>query len=148
MPPRRLRHRLSTNLPTLAYDKPQGRHPSSAATTTSVRQRKAAGDAVSSSVAEAAKSTISASPRGPLDGQPAYQRSGMEARTIVVGVVMNVSTVVGVVIFNKMIQTSHEYRHPVFMSAFHFFFTTIGTRVLLGMKFFEYKVGKVGAEGW
>lgn len=58
---------------------------------------------------------------------------------LVLGMVVNVGTVVGIVMCNKWIQTAHGFRFPVFMSCLHFVFTSIGTRVLLALDLFEFK---------
>lgn len=57
---------------------------------------------------------------------------------IITGVIGNILSVVGVVIFNKYITEVDGYRYMVFLSFLHFAFTTVGTRVMLMMNMFSY----------
>jgi hypothetical protein len=59
--------------------------------------------------------------------------------TIVLGVIGNVLSVVGVVICNKYITEVDGYNFMVFLSFLHFVFTTLGTRVFLGMNMFTFQ---------
>lgn len=58
--------------------------------------------------------------------------------TIIVGIVGNVLSVVGIVICNKYITEIDGYNFMVFLSFLHFLFTMIGTRVMLMMGYFTY----------
>jgi hypothetical protein len=59
--------------------------------------------------------------------------------TIIAGVIGNVLSVVGVVICNKYITEVDGYNFMVFLSFLHFVFTTLGTRVFLGMNIFTFQ---------
>ena len=59
--------------------------------------------------------------------------------SILLGIVGNIVSVVGVVITNKYIVEVDNYDYMIFLSFLHFMFTTIGTRVLLFLGLFEYK---------
>jgi solute carrier family 35, member E3 len=59
--------------------------------------------------------------------------------SIVVGVVGNVLSVVGIVICNKYITEVDGYNFMVFLSFLHFSFTMIGTRVMLMLGMFQFK---------
>jgi solute carrier family 35 protein E3 len=63
----------------------------------------------------------------------------MVSTSIVLGVVGNIVSVVGIVITNKYITNVDGFDFMVFLSLLHFIFTTIGTRVLLGAGAFTYK---------
>ena len=65
--------------------------------------------------------------------------SGEMDQTVLIGIVGNIVSVVGVVISNKYIVEVDGFNFTVLLSFFHFFFTMIGTRVLLAGKYFEYK---------
>jgi solute carrier family 35 protein E3 len=65
--------------------------------------------------------------------------SGELDSTVVAGVVGNIVSVVGVVITNKYIVGVDGFDFMVFLSFLHFSFTTLGTRMLLYGKYFEYK---------
>jgi len=58
---------------------------------------------------------------------------------IVGGIVGNVLCVVGIVMTNKYITEVDGFRFMVFLSALHFAFTTLGSRVLLNMNMYTYK---------
>ena len=58
---------------------------------------------------------------------------------VIIGVVSNILSVVGVVITNKYITEVDGYNYMVFLSFLHFLFTGLGTRVLLGMNMFTYQ---------
>jgi hypothetical protein len=60
-----------------------------------------------------------------------------ESFTIVVGVVSNILSVVGVVICNKYIIEVDHFNFSVFLSFLHFAFTATGTRVLLAGDYFK-----------
>ena len=60
----------------------------------------------------------------------------------VVGIVGNLTTVVGVVILNKYIQQTYNFNAMIFLSFWHFVFTALGIRVLLFLGFFRYKEAK------
>ena len=64
--------------------------------------------------------------------------------TVVAGVVGNIVSVVGVVITNKYIVGVDGFNFMVFLSFLHFSFTTLGTRILLQGKYFEYKDAAFG----
>mmetsp|Transcript_17646 Transcript_17646/g.59986 ORF Transcript_17646/g.59986 Transcript_17646/m.59986 type:complete len:313 (-) Transcript_17646:47-985(-) len=68
---------------------------------------------------------------------------GKAATPVVVGVVLNVVSVVGIVIINKFIGSKDGYNFMVFISFLHFVFTTVGTRALLAAGVFEYKPVKL-----
>eukprot|EP01031_Cornospumella_fuschlensis_P044995 gene44995-55038_t len=57
---------------------------------------------------------------------------------VIVGIVMNILSVVGVVICNKYIIEVDNYNFSVFLSFLHFGFTTLGMRMLLAMNYFTY----------
>ena len=57
---------------------------------------------------------------------------------VVIGVVSNILSVVGVVICNKYIIEVDGFNYSVFLSFLHFAFTAIGTRVLLFSNYFSY----------
>lgn len=57
---------------------------------------------------------------------------------IVAGVVMNILSVVGIVIWNKYITEVDGFDFMVFLSFLHFLFTSIMMRVLLCLGVFEY----------
>lgn len=59
--------------------------------------------------------------------------------TVVLGVVGNILSVVGVVITNKYITEVDGYNFMIFLSFLHFVATTIGTRLLLSVGVFQYK---------
>ena len=65
--------------------------------------------------------------------------------TIVMGVVMNVLSTVGVVITNKYITGVDGYNYMIFLSFLHFVFTSIGTRVLLACGVFTYRDAPMSA---
>jgi len=58
---------------------------------------------------------------------------------VVLGVVGNILSVVGVVITNKYITEVDGYNFMIFLSFLHFVATTIGTRLLLSVGVFQYK---------
>lgn len=58
---------------------------------------------------------------------------------MLLGIVGNVSSVVGIVMLNKYLASVDNFSFMLFLSACHFIFTSIGTRVLLNMGVFEYK---------
>jgi hypothetical protein len=58
---------------------------------------------------------------------------------VIVGIVVNILSVVGVVITNKYITEVDGFHFMVFLSFLHFAFTTIGTRVMLMMGLFTYQ---------
>ena len=58
---------------------------------------------------------------------------------IIVGVIGNILSVVGVVICNKYITEIDGYDFMIFLSFLHFSFTMFGTRVMLMMGYFEEK---------
>lgn len=60
------------------------------------------------------------------------------AVVIIVGVISNILSVVGVVIFNKYIIEVDDYNFSIFLSFLHFAFTAMATRVLLSMGYFTY----------
>ena len=55
---------------------------------------------------------------------------------VVVGVVSNILSVVGVVICNKYIIEVDHFNYSVFLSFLHFAFTALGTRVMLFSGYF------------
>ncbi len=57
---------------------------------------------------------------------------------VIVGVVTNILSVVGIVICNKYITEVDGYNFMVFLSFLHFAFTMLGTRVLMMMNMFSY----------
>lgn len=65
--------------------------------------------------------------------------SGELDNTVITGIVGNIVSVVGVVITNKYIVGVDGFNFMVLLSFLHFAFTTLGTRVLLYGKYFEYK---------
>lgn len=61
------------------------------------------------------------------------------ALIIVVGVVSNILSVVGVVICNKYITEVDGFHFVVFLSFLHFSFTTVFTRIMLAVNIFSYQ---------
>ena len=59
--------------------------------------------------------------------------------TVIIAVVGNVLSVVGIVICNKYITEVDGYNYMVFLSFLHFMFTTFGMRVLLSLGYFTYQ---------
>lgn len=57
---------------------------------------------------------------------------------VVVGIVTNILSVVGIVICNKYIIEVDGYNFSVFLSFLHFAFTALGTRVMLQMNYFSH----------
>lgn len=57
---------------------------------------------------------------------------------IIVAVVVNILSVVGVVICNKYIIEVDHFNFSVFLSFIHFAFTAVMTRVILGLNYFTY----------
>lgn len=55
---------------------------------------------------------------------------------VIVGIVSNILSVVGVVICNKYIVEVDHFNFSVFLSFLHFAFTALGTRVMLQMNYF------------
>jgi len=62
---------------------------------------------------------------------------------VLLGVVFNILSVVGVVMLNKQLVAKDGFDFIIFISTCHFFVTSIGTRVLLKMGFFQYKEAQV-----
>jgi hypothetical protein len=56
---------------------------------------------------------------------------------VIVGVIGNILSVVGVVMCNKYIIEVDGYNYSVFLSFLHFAFTSVGTRVLLYGDYFK-----------
>jgi hypothetical protein len=65
--------------------------------------------------------------------------------TIVIGVVMNILSTVGVVITNKYITGVDGYNYMIFLSFLHFAATALGTRVLLACGVFTYRDAPMSA---
>lgn len=63
----------------------------------------------------------------------------MSNAIIIIGVITNILSVVGIVICNKYITEIDGFNFMVFLSFLHFAFTTVGTRVLLGFNIFAYQ---------
>lgn len=61
------------------------------------------------------------------------------ALIIVVGVVSNILSVVGVVICNKYITEVDGFHFVVFLSFLHFSFTSVFTRIMLAVNIFSYQ---------
>lgn len=59
--------------------------------------------------------------------------------TVIVGVVTNILSVVGVVICNKYIIENDGFKFSVFLSFLHFSFTAISMQVLLHFNYFIYQ---------
>lgn len=57
---------------------------------------------------------------------------------VIVGVISNILSVVGVVICNKYIIEVDKFHYSVFLSFLHFAFTALGTRVMLFGNYFTY----------
>jgi Zn-dependent protease with chaperone function len=57
---------------------------------------------------------------------------------VIVGVISNILSVVGVVICNKYIIEVDKFKYSVFLSFLHFAFTAFGTRVLLCANYFTH----------
>ena len=63
----------------------------------------------------------------------------MSSTIVIVGVIVNILSVVGIVITNKYITEVDGFHFMVFLSFLHFAFTTIGTRVMLWANVFSYQ---------
>lgn len=63
---------------------------------------------------------------------------------IIIGVISNILSVVGIVILNKYLTDVDNYKFMVFLSFLHFLFTSFGTRVLLFLRNFNYKDAPLG----
>jgi len=59
--------------------------------------------------------------------------------TTVLAIIFNILSVVGVVVCLKHIAEVDNFKFVIFISTIHFFFTAIGTRVLLRINVFNYK---------
>jgi hypothetical protein len=59
--------------------------------------------------------------------------------SVVLGVIGNVLSVVGIVICNKYITEIDGYNFMVFLSFLHFIFTALGTRILMAANVFSYQ---------
>jgi len=68
-----------------------------------------------------------------------------ESAVIVVAVIANVLSVVGVVLTNKYIVESDGYNFMIFLSFLHFSFTALGANVLLKAEVFSYAPADVSA---
>jgi hypothetical protein len=64
---------------------------------------------------------------------------------VVIGVVVNILSVVGIVISNKYITDVDGYNFMIFLSFLHFAFTTLGTRVMLHANVFSYQPAPMSA---
>jgi hypothetical protein len=64
---------------------------------------------------------------------------GLGNPVVLAGVVCNVGSVVGVVMLNKYLATVDKFDFMLLLSALHFAFTSVGTRVLKSQGFFTYK---------
>lgn len=64
---------------------------------------------------------------------------------IVIAVISNVLSVVGVVLTNKYIVETDGYNFMIFLSFLHFAFTGLGTRVLLKAEVFSYAAAEAHA---
>ena len=62
----------------------------------------------------------------------------MSSTIVIVGVITNILSVVGIVICNKYITEVDGYNFMVFLSFLHFAFTMLGTRVMLMMNVFSF----------
>ena len=58
---------------------------------------------------------------------------------VIIAIIGNILSVVGVVICNKYITEVDGYDFMIFLSFLHFVFTSIGTKILLGINCFQYK---------
>uniref|UniRef100_A0A7S3UUW0 Sugar phosphate transporter domain-containing protein n=1 Tax=Heterosigma akashiwo TaxID=2829 RepID=A0A7S3UUW0_HETAK len=63
---------------------------------------------------------------------------------VLIGVVGNILSVVGVVMLNKYLVQNDSFNFMIFISFCHFVFTTIGSRVLLKLGAFQYKEASIG----
>lgn len=63
----------------------------------------------------------------------------MSSTVVIVAVVANILSVVGIVITNKYITEVDGFHFMVFLSFLHFAFTTIGTRIMLWTGVFTYQ---------
>ena len=59
--------------------------------------------------------------------------------TVILGIVSNILSVVGVVICNKYIVEVDGYKFSVFLSFLHFGFTAVAMRVLLHFNYFSHQ---------
>jgi hypothetical protein len=69
---------------------------------------------------------------------PLLPSQGGNNMIVIIGVVTNILSVVGVVICNKYIIEVDNYNYSVFLSFLHFAFTALGTRILLWTDYFTY----------
>ncbi len=67
----------------------------------------------------------------------------MYSATVLNAILWNVISVVGVVVLNKHLSEKDGMKQVVFLSFLHFVFTTFEVRILLRLKFFEYKDAKM-----
>lgn len=67
----------------------------------------------------------------------------MQMRIVAIGIVCNVASTVGVVLANKHLWNVHDFHFMIFLSFLHFLCTTLMTRLLLYVGFFEYKSVKL-----
>ena len=58
---------------------------------------------------------------------------------VIIAIIGNILSVVGIVITNKYITEKDGYNFMVFLSFMHFVFTSLGTQVMLRLGYFEYK---------
>jgi hypothetical protein len=63
--------------------------------------------------------------------------SGGASLVVLVGIVGNILSVVGIVIVNKYITEVDGYNFMVFLSFLHFSFTLFGVYIMLGLKMFK-----------
>jgi hypothetical protein len=72
-----------------------------------------------------------------FDKFPSYLLK-MASAVVIIGVVTNILSVVGIVICNKYITEVDGYNFMVFLSFLHFAFTMVGTRIMLQLNFFSF----------
>lgn len=56
---------------------------------------------------------------------------------VLIGIIGNIVSVVGIVIMNKYITEVDGFNFMVFLSFLHFFFTTLGMRIMLSLNFYS-----------
>ena len=62
----------------------------------------------------------------------------MISLNVIIGIIVNILSVVGIVICNKYLTEMDNYKFMVFLSFLHFSFTAVGTRILSMCNVFTY----------
>eukprot|EP01084_Bolivina_argentea_P101223 181519_1 len=67
----------------------------------------------------------------------------MYSKSTLNAIIWNIISVVGIVVLNKHLSQKEGVTQVVLLSSFHFLFTMVGVRILLGLNFFEYKAAQM-----